>query len=99
MPTEIQKPQKYVDLPELSEVFADGIRVALFDGYTFRFEFTTTRPRKEGDNFALDIYPVARLALSPSSAVELRNKLSEVISILEKQGTLRLNVPSSGTKQ
>jgi hypothetical protein len=101
MPTDIQTPQKYVDLPELSEIYANGLRIMLFDGHSFRIELTATRPCLPAPNkHELEIYPAARLVLSPAIAIELRDQLSNLISLLQEQGTLTLNAPSSSrTKQ
>lgn len=90
----------YVDRPEVQEIYADQIRLIHFDGYSVRLEFAVVRPHMASENRAEStIYPVARLALSPHAAINLKEQLDQLVALLEQQGVLRRTAPSSTSKQ
>jgi hypothetical protein len=90
----------YVDRPEVQEIYADQIRLTHFDGYSVRLEFAVVRPALAGPNLAAStLYPVARLALSPHAALNLKEQLDQLVSLLEQQGVLRRLSPSTTSKQ
>ena len=88
---------KYVDIPELSETFADHIENFFFDGTTLRIEFCVKRI----EQFARDKpatgrrHPVARLVLPRDAAIELINQLQKLGGALEQQGVVKRQ-PAAG---
>lgn len=83
-----------VDLPHVSETFADSITKIGFDGQAWRLEFCVTRmdepkpPIMPGKR-----YPACRLVLTINAGLELFNKLKGIIDIMEKQGAIK-NIPA-----
>ena len=91
----------FVDRPEVSETFADTIRAVSFDGQTMRIEFCTTRmdePRPPNQPTARQ-YPSCRLVLTANAAVELFNRLQQIMSALEQTGAIKRNMPTPQTIQ
>lgn len=89
----------FVDRPEVSETFADSVRGIIFDGQTMRIELCATRmdqPQPENEPTARQ-YPVCRLVLPPIAAIDLYNKLQQVLQALEKEGKITRNPPSPQT--
>jgi hypothetical protein len=86
----------YIDRPEISETFADFIHSLNFDGQTMRIEFCATRlekPKPPNPPTAKQ-YPICRLVLTPAAAIDLFNKLQQIMSALEKSGALkRASIP------
>ena len=86
----------YIDRPEISETFADFIHSLNFDGQTMRIEFCATRlekPKPPNPPTAKQ-YPICRLVLTPTAAIDLFNKLQQIMSALEKSGALkRASIP------
>jgi hypothetical protein len=96
---------KYIDRPEVSEVFADRLEHLFFDGATVRMEFTVTRtdpahtvagqvtaePRQWS-------YTACRVVLSARGAAELLNKMQELQGVMIKNGVLqaRQTGPAAG---
>ncbi|OGA58279.1 MAG: hypothetical protein A3G81_08045 [Betaproteobacteria bacterium RIFCSPLOWO2_12_FULL_65_14] len=83
---------QYIDRPEISETFCDGIRSLVFDGQTFRIELKVTRmseatPGQQQPSGAQ--YTACRLALPPSAAIELAAKLSGVLKVMKERGVLK----------
>lgn len=67
----------------------------MFDGQTMRIEFCTIRmdePRPSSPPTGRQ-YPVCRLVLTPNAAVDLFNKLQQVMAALEQSGAVRKNPP------
>ena len=90
----------YVDRPEIQEVYADQVRLIHFDGYSVRLEFAVVRPRVAGpDRAEASVYPVARLALPPHAAINLKEQLDQLVAKLEEQGVLRRIAPSTTSRQ
>jgi len=91
----------FIDRPELAETFADSIHSFSFDGQTMRVEFCTTRfdePKPPAPPTAKQ-YPVSRLVLPPATAIDLFNKLQQLMSALEKSGALRREPTPAKTVQ
>ena len=61
---------RYIDRPEIDEVFADSVTGLLYDGQTLRMEFAVTRFDEIKPNAPISgrRYPACRLALSPAAA-------------------------------
>jgi hypothetical protein len=81
---------QYQDTPELKETFSDGIGRCYFDGSTLRIEFVVTRLDKanRSDEAAGRVYPVCRLVLSPSGALDLLNKAPQIATAIKKTGEM-----------
>ena len=88
---------KYIDRPEVSEVFADRLEHLFFDGATVRMEFTVTRtdsatatpsgqPAKDGRQWA---YTASRIVLSARGAAEMLNMMRELHGLMVQQGYLQ----------
>ena len=91
----------FVDRPEVSETFADTIRAVSFDGQTMRIEFCITRmdePKPPNPPTARQ-YPSCRLVLTANAAVELFNRLQQIMSALEQTGAIKRNMPTPQTIQ
>lgn len=84
----------FVDVPDLFETFSDSIKIMTFDGESLRIEFAVTRPDdpakiKDKKNPTAKQYPVCRLVLSPSGAIELINQITNLRQVLERDGALK----------
>ena len=90
--TEQQTPQiQQVDLPELSETFADSIDSVFFDGQTLRINFGVTRfdqPQQPPSTTARR-YPCCRLVLTPRAGVELMNQIQKLMTGMIQAGVLK----------
>lgn len=85
----------FVDRQDVSETFADAIRGVIFDGQTMRIELCTTRmdpPQPQKEPTARQ-YPICRLVLPPIAAIDLFNKLQQVLQAMEKDGKITRNPP------
>ena len=87
---------KYIDRPEVSEVFADRLEHLFFDGATVRMEFTVTRTdqapppggQAQGDARQWS-YTASRIVLSARGAAEMLNMMQELHGLMLKQGYLQ----------
>ena len=86
MPAETLPPAKpiFVDRPEVSEVFADGLARLFFDGVCVRFEFYVSRfDEPEGDQPPKQwAYTAARVIMSSKGAIELMNNMRQLERML-----------------
>jgi hypothetical protein len=92
---------RFEDRPEISETFADSIHGVIFDGQTMRIELCTTRmdaPQPPNEPTARQ-YPVCRLVMPPTAAIDLYNKLQQILQALEKDGKITRNQPPPQTMQ
>ena len=87
---------KYIDRPEVSEVFADRLEHLFFDGATVRMEFTVTRtdPAQMVAGKAMTeprqwSYTACRVVLSARGAAELLNKMQELQGVMIQNGVLQ----------
>jgi hypothetical protein len=82
---------RYVDRPECKEAFADSINQLYFDGQSLRIEFGITWLDDMKPNTAITgrRYPSTRLALNPSAAVDLINRMQQVAAALTQAGVLK----------
>ena len=99
--TPAQQPQaqpqyKYVDLPQVSETFADFISRIQFDGQTLRIEFCVSRldDQKPSGPATGQRFPACRLVLSATAAIELMNKMQQITASLIKAGVLKSDPPA-----
>src|SRR5438067_11498503 len=86
---------KYIDRPEISEVFADRLEHLSFDGVTVRMEFTIVRtepmhapPGKPAGPVKRWSYTACRVILSPLGAAEMLNKMQELQAVLIQHGVV-----------
>jgi hypothetical protein len=95
MPNTEQSPPNlnltYVDLPQVSETFADSIMSAHFDGQALRIELCVTRLDTGTPQGVLSgrRYPVCRLVLAAPAAIDLINKMQQVGAALVQAGVVK----------
>jgi hypothetical protein len=87
---------RYIDLPEISETFADSIGPISINGEATRIELQITRldePKPDKQPSARK-HPACRLVMPTSVCLELYNQLHGMITHLEKQGVFKRNPPA-----
>jgi hypothetical protein len=91
---------RYVDRPEMGEVFADSINHVYFDGKSLRLEFGITRLDDVKPNTPVTgrRFPAQRMVLTPVAAVELINRMQQVGAALAQAGVLKANPAAAGAK-
>jgi hypothetical protein len=89
---------RYLDRPDMAETFADSITGLRFDGQTLRIEFGVTRLDNTAANAPVTgrRYPACRLVLSPTAAVDLINRMSQIGAALKQAGVAREVSNSAG---
>lgn len=87
-PEQQQRRVQHIDLPELSETFADSIDLVYFDGQTLRINFAVTRLEQTQSPSARR-YPSCRLVLTPTAAVELMNQIQKLMAGMIQAGVLK----------
>ena len=82
---------RYVDHPDMGEIFADSINHIYFDGQSLRLEFGITRMDDAKPNTQLTgrRYPACRMVLTPAAAIELINRAQGVGAALAQAGVLK----------
>jgi hypothetical protein len=82
---------RYIDRPEVKEAFADSVNQLYFDGQSLRIEFGITwlDDMKPNTPITGRRYPSTRLALNPSAAVDLINRMQQVAQALTQAGVLK----------
>jgi hypothetical protein len=82
---------RYIDRPEINEVFADAVTGLIYDGQTLRMEFAVTRFDEIKSNVAVTgrRYPSCRVALSPAAAIDLINRMQQVATALTQSGVAK----------
>jgi len=91
---------RYIDQPDMAEVFADSINHVYFDGQSLRLEFGITRLDEVKPNTPVTgrRYPAQRMVLTPVAAVELINRMQQVGAALTQAGVLKpAAAPVAGT--
>jgi hypothetical protein len=91
---------RYIDQPDVAEVFADSINHVYFDGQSLRLEFGITRLDEVKPNTPVTgrRYPAQRMVLTPVAAVELINRMQQVGAALTQAGVLKpAATPVAGT--
>jgi hypothetical protein len=85
---------RYIDRPEIAEIFADAVNGLLFDGQTLRIELGVTRFDDIKPNAPITgrRYPAVRLALSPAGAVDLINRMQQIAAALTQAGIVKPTV-------
>lgn len=80
---------EYVDVPAISETYADTVRAMMFDGQSVRLELCVTRmdePTKGASELTGKRQTACRVVLPLSAALELSSKLGRMMSTLAKRG-------------
>jgi hypothetical protein len=83
---------EYVDVPGISETYADAVRGMMFDGQNVRLELCVTRledPKKGNGSMSGKRQTAARVVLPVATALELSNQLGRVLTTLAKRGAER----------
>jgi hypothetical protein len=81
-----------VDVPSISETFADSVRGLMFDGQSVRLELCVTRiddPKSGNGEFTGRRQTACRVVLPLNAALELSNKLGSMLTTLAKHGAER----------
>ena len=83
---------EYVDVPGISETYADTVRGMMFDGQNLRLELCVTRleePKKGNGQLSGKRQTACRVVLPVSTALELSQQLGRVLTTLAKRGAER----------
>ncbi len=85
---EIKQNAPYVDLPNVSESFADSLVHMIFDGSNLRLDLGVMRwePGKSPAPPTGMRYTAARLVMTPALAIEMYNQLGKVVEMLVERG-------------
>jgi hypothetical protein len=89
----LQRPtSRYIDLPDISEIFADAIESVFFDGQTLRIEFSVSRldPFQPPSEPTGRRHPACRLVLPPTAAIDLMNRMQQIGTALAKAGIVKV---------
>lgn len=79
-----------VDLPAVSESFADSVIGCWFDGHTWRLDFGVLRINQPMTEPATSSqYPSCRLVLSLPAGLALLDRLNDLMRQLEANGTIK----------
>jgi hypothetical protein len=80
----------YVDRPEITETFADGLETVVFDGMSVRMEFVVNRLDPANSHVAATGRKVtaARLVLPIAGVMNLASQLNALLAALGEQGAL-----------
>jgi hypothetical protein len=80
---------EYVDVPAISETYADSVRGVMFDGQSVRLELCVTRmdePKNGSGQLSGRRQTACRVVLPLSAALDLSSKLGRMMNSLAKQG-------------
>ncbi len=82
---------RYIDRPDIEEIFADSVSGLIFDGQTLRIEFGVTRLDEVRANTPLTgrRYPASRIVLPPTAAVDLINRMQQIAAALRQAGVVK----------
>jgi hypothetical protein len=83
---------EYVDVPSISETYADTVRGMVFDGQSVRLELCVTRmdePAKGATELSGKRQTACRVVLPLSAALDLSTKLGRMMTTLAKRGAER----------
>ena len=77
---------RYVDRPDLTEIFSDSISGMMFDGQVLRIEFAVTRLDDAKPNAPISgrRYPACLVVLSASGALDLINRVQQIATALRQ---------------
>jgi hypothetical protein len=83
---------EYVDVPGISETYADTVRGMMFDGQSVRLELCVTRmsePKKGSSELTGKRQTACRVVLPLSAALDLSTQLGRMMTTLAKRGAER----------
>ena len=92
---------QYVDRPEVSETFANSLRVAMFDGMNLRLEFVVNRfdePHPPNPPTGRTL-TACRVVIPLTGAMSMIGQPNGLIANLQAQGLLRPIHPPQGDPQ
>ncbi|MDP9140452.1 MAG: hypothetical protein M3O62_06645 [Pseudomonadota bacterium] len=86
-----KKPQlkiKYIDRPDIGETFADSVHGSSFDGAVVKVELCVTYPegKPTAEERLAKRYPTGRLVLTAAAAIDLHNRLQQIVTVMERAG-------------
>lgn len=83
---------QYIDRPEVSETFSDSLGLCNFQNQTAMVEFCVTRFDKVNPPDAPTgrRYPVTRLLMTPELIVDLFQFMQNMMSIMQREGIIKL---------
>lgn len=87
----VQVLMHYVDRPEISEAFADVLRVGVAEGLNIKMEFVVNRAdpvERAGDPIAGRSVTSCRLVMPLPGVLDMMNKLSGLLANLQAQGII-----------
>jgi hypothetical protein len=91
---------RYLDRPDLEEIFADSISSLIFDDETVRVEFVVTRLGKEMADSPISArqYSVCRLVLPLTAAIDFVNRMQQMAPVLTQAGGVKAIPQQPGTE-
>ncbi len=90
MTTQTNIQSKIVDLPAVSETFADSVMGCWFDGHTWRIDLGVMRLNQPMTEPATSTqYPSCRVVLSLPAGFALLDRLTDLLRQLEANGTIK----------
>ena len=103
MATEQKSPSDfltYVNRPEISETYVDGLQLIFFDGHSVKIElvayrFETPKPPAPPSGQKIT---AARLVLSPQAAEALLNGLSQIAAAVQQEAKVQSQSPVKPSK-
>lgn len=79
---------QHIDLPQVTETFADTVNTIVFDGQSLRLEFCVTRMQEPESADAAPQgkrYTACRVVLPPAAAAQLSGRLAQTLSAIVRQ--------------
>lgn len=86
----------YKDLPNIAETFIDGVHLMTFNGQFANLILTANRmdePHPGNKKPTGAKVTAERLVLSPDAILDLHNRMSQLIAVLEQQGVVQRSAP------
>jgi hypothetical protein len=92
-------PIRYVDMPELTETFADSVHNMVWDGQTLRVEFCVTRYPEHAAAAGAEAkqQPTCRLVLTAPGVAALFNRLQQTVAALTAAGVVAKHPTPQGS--
>jgi len=90
-------PVEFVDRPDLQWAFVDTSATSIENKTICKLEFCALRwtPSGPSSKTSAKEYPVARLAMSVSTMIELHKKLTHMLQQLEADGVMSRSEPTA----
>jgi hypothetical protein len=89
---------RYMEHPELREVFADSLHSIAWDGQTMRLEFCVTRHSEAASAGApaeATRHPACRLVLTAPAVATLYNRLQQTVTAMAEAGLIAKAPPQT----